>query len=631
MQIRGNTNTENKFSAKAEKVNLKNATSRQNSSGAIKNTTAAALSQLLSKQAPQESKSHNTTQASLPKGIFEKTMQWVNETDQGIQNYFKENAQKANAAHFPVLSTISVKDLELVKNALLKIGDTDSSKTEKLDAVNTLFKRFSRTDFTGGVHQPDKIQGVPVVASAPTEDGKEGFMLANGRVVSKEALRVTQNLDIALNTIKILEGNQNAANKVIGIADNGVVLANAYEFLSDKQAGYMKAGLGVASLVTNWDELGDKDKIKRITDLSSDIPKIAKDFGIISKQSAGVAGSVIGAMGTAASWQHLNTQERVNATIQNTSTAISAVGDLGFALGKGAASKAVGGIAGGAGVVMGIADAADVFSKINDMPRNDAKKYGAIGIASAGASIGAGVGSIIALGGAAAGAATGAAVGTTFLPLVGTAFGAAVGAATGFIVGSMGSGKHADQKMRDQWRKLMEENGFAAKIEGSHHVPLADGSTYDIGKDGGHRLINVDGTERHTINVDWGNPLATNGIPEAHIFALATGLDPSLEKGALWHRSVGQIINAATSNATTQEEVSDNFRAMLTAGQVDPLAIGVKVEVLRQQGVINEDEYSIYLNKINGLFGTSIEEMDKALAAEALRDHGIIPPTKTAS
>jgi hypothetical protein len=116
--------------------------------------------------------------------------------------------------------------------------------------------------------------------------------------------------------------------------------------------------------------------------------------------------------------------------------------------------------------------------------------------------------------------------------------------------------------------------------------------------------------------------LSSEGIPEAHIYALASGLDPSLVKGALWHRGVAQSLNAATSNAKTQEDVTANFRSMLAKGEIDPIQVALKVEVLRQKDVISESEYGVYINKINKLFGTELITTEKSAALEALKSNG---------
>jgi hypothetical protein len=88
------------------------------------------------------------------------------------------------------------------------------------------------------------------------------------------------------------------------------------------------------------------------------------------------------------------------------------------------------------------------------------------------------------IGGATSGAAIGAGVGS-IVPGVGTAIGAGVGAAVGAIAGAVGSwtgsSKGKAQVMRDGIRGVLQENNILDKdFKGT----LADGSTYDFGKDG---------------------------------------------------------------------------------------------------------------------------------------------------
>lgn len=61
--------------------------------------------------------------------------------------------------------------------------------------------------------------------------------------------------------------------------------------------------------------------------------------------------------------------------------------------------------------------------------------------------------------GAASGSAVGAMVGTLVCPGVGTAIGAAIGAIGGGLLGSIKTGKHRDQKVRDQVREFLVKKG----------------------------------------------------------------------------------------------------------------------------------------------------------------------------
>lgn len=89
------------------------------------------------------------------------------------------------------------------------------------------------------------------------------------------------------------------------------------------------------------------------------------------------------------------------------------------------------------------------------------------------------------IGGATSGAAMGAGIGSFFGPGYGTAIGAGVGAVVGGIAGAVGSwtgsSKGKAQVMRDGIRGVLQENNILDKdFKGT----LADGSTYDFGKDG---------------------------------------------------------------------------------------------------------------------------------------------------
>lgn len=180
-----------------------------------------------------------------------------------------------------------------------------------------------------------------------------------------------------------------------------------------------------------------------------------------------------------------------------------------------------------------------------------------------------------------------------------------------------GGGKDGGQAMRDGWRENLAANKFATQREGTYFVNLADGSSYNIGLDGGEKVQNLDGTERHTFDVDWKNKAAVNSIPDAHLYAIATGLDPSShERFDLFHRTVGQSLSAASSNTNSLEGIRANFRAMME-GQ-DPATLSRRLETLRLTNRISDQEYGVYIDRVNKIFGTSYSPTDRQKAYSSI-------------
>lgn len=79
------------------------------------------------------------------------------------------------------------------------------------------------------------------------------------------------------------------------------------------------------------------------------------------------------------------------------------------------------------------------------------------------------------------GAASGAAIGSAIAPGIGTAIGAAVGGLAGAIGSWTGSSKGKAQFMRDNIRKVLQQNNL---LDQNFQGTLADGSKYDFGVDG---------------------------------------------------------------------------------------------------------------------------------------------------
>jgi hypothetical protein len=477
-----------------------------------------------------------------------------------------------------VLDAEQANDFKNVAGALSVFFNSQASSRDKIQAGAAALAGLATTSFTGSLDGPQTIGGIPVIGSAITEDGSAGFMLENGTVVPRSDILATQNVNSALQAISILTSKADTKDKVLALTQIGVQAGIANELISNVNAGRIGSALGLINTVSNWDKMNNGQRVAA-TLQTADTVLSALNGSVASNTAASSAAT----------------------------TSSAGVSSLGAAA-SGAAAVA--------GIVMGVDQAADVIDAIGDMPRSEAVKAGAIGLGSAGAAIGAGVAAV----GVATGVAAGTTIGTAAFPVVGTLIGAVAGAAIGAVFGLCASGKKPGQMMRDKWRDAMEQGGFAQKMDGSHHVQLADGTLYNIGKDGGHKLQNLDGTQRATFDVDGSNPIAGASIPMAHLFVMATGLDPSNRDHGFWDNTVAQALNAATSNATTLEGVQENFRAMLAKGQVDPRALAMKVEVLRVSNKINDQEYGVYLNHINQLFGTQLVPTEREKAHMAIAE-----------
>ena len=473
---------------------------------------------------------------------------------------------------------------DAVKTIALISNSNVSDKNKALSIANTIAE-LSTLSYSGSVREPTVISGIPVIASAPTEDGSAGFLLADGTVVPATEIQSTQdvrNVTSALQAISILTSDAETKDKISALAGVGLQAAYANDLIDKVDAGRFGAALSVFNTVTNWDEMNNSQRLTAAIQ---------------------TADSVVGALSGSA-----------------TQTASTTAGtNLGSALLSG-----VGAIA---GIFQGVQGAKDTYEATSELPRSQAVKAGALGGAVSGAAIGAGVAT---LSGMAAGATFGATIGSS-VPVVGTIIGLVIGAAVGGLMGAFGSGKSSAQKGRDAWRDAMEQGGFAHKIDGSHHVTLADGTEYNIGKDGGHKLKNVDGTERLTVDIDQSNPLAGNSIDVAHLFAIATGLNPTdHSKSWMFHGAVAQSLNAATSNAKTQRDVLDNYRAFLTKGGINAENIALKLEVLRVSNKITDHGYKVFLNGANKVFGTNIQPIDRETAHKAIVEKLATAPQLTA-
>lgn len=464
--------------------------------------------------------------------------------------------------------------VKAASGALGVLTDSSASSTDKGLAIAGALAAFGTTSFKGPASAPTEIGGQKVLGQVQGKNGESQFRLEDGTIIDSSVVRNSSNAINGLQALSILTSEADQGQKASALAKMGITGAAANNIITQTQAGNSLAALSVIDTAMNWDNMNPIQKAATIAKTGS---------------------SIFNSFSTANQTANLTSLKTLSA-------------NNGSAAGTGIAGKLASGLgvaASVAGIAYGIDQAASTIDAADDMSQSASVKFSSKGLAASGAAIGAGV--------AGAAVATGAAAGSV-VPIVGTAIGAAIGATAGLIAGSTGTGKGTGQLMRDGWRGALEKGGFAEKINGSHHVTLADGSKYDIGRDGSDKLqnkgVNIDGSrERNTFDVDWSDQTAVDSIPSAHLYAIATGLSPSNKDFDLFDRAVGQGLNAASSNASSVQDVNNNFRAMLK--NTDPRQIGLRVEMLRQTDDISEQEYQTYLGSLNSMFGSKITPIDR--------------------
>jgi hypothetical protein len=199
--------------------------------------------------------------------------------------------------------------------------------------------------------------------------------------------------------------------------------------------------------------------------------------------------------------------------------------------------------------------------------------------------------------------AVGAAIGSV-IPGVGTAIGAAVGTLVGGLAGMVTAGKHKDQKVRDAVRSQLQQAGV---IDQDYKLQLADGSLYDMGKDGGP-CDEFGGLRPYEINyqdpmakyaISWLNPLAD----------LAFG-----GNGKVRSDFIGYLVNASLSNAKSIDDVRKNVSAIIVKFGVSEQMLTASVEQRVKMGQLPADVGAAYLNGIKERLG----EVDVQISTQPL-------------
>lgn len=180
--------------------------------------------------------------------------------------------------------------------------------------------------------------------------------------------------------------------------------------------------------------------------------------------------------------------------------------------------------------------------------------------------------------GASSGMAVGATIGTMICPGVGTAIGAGIGAIAGGLIGCITAGKHKDQKVRDAVREHLVNAGV---LDSDYQIQLADGTRYDMGKDGGPR---AEFGGRRAFEVDFSQPLAHYAVGWMDpIIALFAAGNPKVASDF-----TGYFANAALTNAKDLNDVRRNIEVFMTKFGLTNEKLAQGIIQLAQSGYIDE-------------------------------------------
>ena len=261
------------------------------------------------------------------------------------------------------------------------------------------------------------------------------------------------------------------------------------------------------------------------------------------------------------------------------------------------AGKIVGGVAGtAAGKELGEASIGSAISK--GLGQYGAKALNVLGAVYSGYEFATNFGKMDPVTGAINGATTGAYIGTQICPGIGTVIGGVIGGAVGFFNKSFKTGKSAEQIARDKFRESLQTGGILDK---DWNIQLADGTKFDIGKDGKARLINLDGTERRYHEVDFRSPLASEAVGLlSPLLSTITGGETTMK-----HQMVGYLTNAVTASEGDRDTMIRNVLGVYQQFGVPLNMVGDAVVKMANEKLIPEATAQVYLNSLYALDGFS--------------------------
>jgi hypothetical protein len=263
--------------------------------------------------------------------------------------------------------------------------------------------------------------------------------------------------------------------------------------------------------------------------------------------------------------------------------------------GKQKAEKAAGAvddIAAAAGKTAGVT--AEAGSLLSKLPGLASKALGAFGAAYSAFSLYKNFGKLTLSDGAMNGAAVGAFAGSFFGP-VGITVGGIAGGLIGGALSFFKEGKNKDQVARDSMRDGMRKMGL---LDEKFGLALADGSRFDMSKDGGSTLKNIDGSSRRVFEVDLADGKAAEVVGWVNPLASALAGDDEKIKTDL----AGYLTNAALSNATTRDEARANVMKFYEDSKINPAELVSVYDAGVTQGKVSEDTGVAYINGLSELY-----------------------------
>lgn len=313
------------------------------------------------------------------------------------------------------------------------------------------------------------------------------------------------------------------------------------------------------SLVSKAEEIGQKAQDAVLDDFAEEASKVVtnqlKDtkVGSLLEEVLGTSSSIAA------------TSSGASAATTTTGKAVAEAGAKN--IGASSTTSAVSGTL--SKVVGGVGAAYSLYSLFNDFGKSSPMVSGMHG-----ATVGAYVGSIV--------------------PGIGTVLGGVVGFAAGALIGLFNSGKHTETIARDNMRSGLKDYGFLDK---DYNVALADGTKYSFATESKNKLKSLDGTERNGYQIDFGNKLSSQAIGWLQPLAeVMTAGNKKLKTDLL-----GYMVNAATSNANTEEELRANVASIYQQSKLDPEMVLNGLSELVKQGNMGEENIPAYVNGLQTL------------------------------
>jgi hypothetical protein len=189
-----------------------------------------------------------------------------------------------------------------------------------------------------------------------------------------------------------------------------------------------------------------------------------------------------------------------------------------------------------------------------------------------------------------------------------------------------GTGKDKRQLIRDKVRENLVKSNVVSDQD--YLLKFSDGSSFDIGKDGGARLRNEEGKDRQYSDVDFKDPRASNTVAALNpLAAIITGGGKQVTSDF-----AGLYTNAVLNGGADPATVNNRIKELYAKHGINsPADAGAVLDNLVKEKLLDQQTANIYKNGLGLVYGQTTPTSQLPAAGPAPLQPGQTPQSTAAA